>query len=353
MKLLMIGAGASFGARKTPDFATQPPLGTDLVQYLMSRIDEIRANPTLNQFRSSYHPQSDILDNSDLDRINDFFEQLLGEGISNYELGLSKLIEYDGSLPTLNSLNRLLSLIFTHSNMGGPKREEFEFRADLYDDLIRKLEIENGWAVISLNYDILFEEALNRQNIRWNYPHIDLGGFGTAKPSSLPVFKVHGSVNWFPVPNWKAERFEDAPTVDWIEEYSRPGNNFRRTGAFYGDEIAYSLITRNPAVPVMAHYSDKKYCPINYPLVSTIRKEALEMANSCEEAFAIGARPITEKDNDDTTVAKILGALRGTKTTFINPSADDCKKASSNFKFRIVQKDLKDWIESFRSIQQP
>jgi len=52
-------------------------------------------------------------------------------------------------------------------------------------------------AVISLNYDVLFEEAIQRQrgDASLHYPELRFPPAPVAH--GIPVYKLHGSINWF------------------------------------------------------------------------------------------------------------------------------------------------------------
>jgi len=228
---VVLGAGASYGARDDSPCAPRPPLGVGLAEYLLRWLaandpkdwglsEEIRAtdcgDPELP------YPCEAIADPNTRRRILKFLQCATwptkkGAQVG-FEKGMEKLWERCyrrpqqplRTLANANSrdrqpipglaacrlivrLNQLIAWSLTTGN-----KCAFRERADLYDDLVSLLGEPNGLAVISLNYDVLFEEALERQFGRdclW-YPGLRFGG--TAK--MLPVYKLHGSCNWFVMP---------------------------------------------------------------------------------------------------------------------------------------------------------
>ena len=75
----------------------------------------------------------------------------------------------------------------------------FYEQPDLHDDLLRRLDYDRIVGV-TLNYDLLFEEAILRSGRRFTYPELP-GIGGTAfvtegEGDSVGIYKLHGSINW-------------------------------------------------------------------------------------------------------------------------------------------------------------
>jgi len=143
-KILFIGAGASYGARDA--MSLRPPLGPDLCDWLRLNIPKLRAETALVDLWGTIEEAETILKNH--------------SAVSNFEDLLSKL-----NASERHSLHRLLQIAFSDlTERHGRCDLDIGFRNtnDGYDELIKKLKIEAGlWAIVSLNYDLLIEEALN------------------------------------------------------------------------------------------------------------------------------------------------------------------------------------------------
>lgn len=58
------------------------------------------------------------------------------------------------------------------------------------DPVLRTGARKKSISIITFNYDCAVEIALNLQGIKWNY------GIGPTESDSIPVLKLHGSLNW-------------------------------------------------------------------------------------------------------------------------------------------------------------
>ncbi|EAT12495.1 hypothetical protein HF888_12250 [Bermanella marisrubri] len=149
MKLILLGAGASYGSGPTEPYA--PPLGNTLFNELEKRGGIAATMPS---------------------EIKDLFRE-------NFEQGMAAYTE------------------FTNDNTIGFQRELAHYLASFtplpgntYIDLIKEFGIKNT-VYVSLNYDLLFELSASLENINTCY--------STEKPDNyVSLLKIHGSCNFWP-----------------------------------------------------------------------------------------------------------------------------------------------------------
>jgi hypothetical protein len=228
---------------------------------------------------------------------------------------------------------------------------------DLFDDIVARLGSERHMIAITLNYDLLFEEALERATRAFFYPRLTEKEETTAVPSGLgeviPVYKLHGSINWF-----SARSFSGSADLEIARQNSHPvklvnaGSMIAsqtyatyvppgRLNAFY--EWENGVVTSGP---VAAIYGTGKLLLENPEHVQAHRNDCFDRLSRIDHAdvIAIGMRPVSVED-DPTTNALIdrLSRLDG-KKTYISPSVVDCKGFAA-LGFEVRQVGLETWIE--------
>lgn len=330
----MIGAGASFGAREDLQPGERPPLGKDLAKYLLSWYaahDPQQWEPETHILRAERSLDTSIPCSCDL--LDDV--SIRGRMISILEEAKKTALGFEEAMNLLwndqdspwyeapKRVNQLISWAFTTGDT-----PQFVERSDLYDELVRKLFQKKGLAVISLNYDVLFEEAVYRvlgKEVVW-YPGVRFG----QKELSLPVYKPHGSSNWFVLRG--SSRSADLNIARKLAVPLALGPektpDSQREYAILGDRknlVSSMKRTHGHFDTVMALIMPRKKVPLNWPAVDRARDLCLEaiFSNPSANATVIGVHvPI---DDDDPLVKKCLmalGQLEG-QSTFINPSKDE------------------------------
>ena len=200
-RILFIGAGASYGARLNQ--TKQPPLGTQLCQWLRVVSPRFLKEIGLIDLHSEIQVAIDLLNKHPNE--------------DNYEVLMSRLDRDDRA-----TLNRLL--LITFSDISERRKygdlssfdEGFRNQQDTYDRLLNTLNFKDkSWSVVSLNYDLLFEEAMRRNSISFFYPHFRFNY--KEDQSGLPgvkIYKPHGSINFFTHGDYKISHGEPSSSDD-------------------------------------------------------------------------------------------------------------------------------------------
>lgn len=197
-KCIILGAGASFGYDESLTEIQKPPL-----------TDEV--------FRKGY--RLGILSKADYPRLYDklvfYFKNILGDssqeptGRIDVEVFLSWLAERFEDLsqrvpsPSHEGHEERDSIFREINSFQGAIGEAWYFLFDIIRyysisykprfDAYRRLALhyfDQPYSVISLNYDTVFEFAILSAGLGISY------GIGDGVPLSVPIAKVHGSVNW-------------------------------------------------------------------------------------------------------------------------------------------------------------
>lgn len=293
-KILFIGAGASRGARE--DCVQRPPLGDDLLSWLRTQVSVLLSEIFLNDLHSTLREGADVL-KKHLDQ-------------DNYEILVSTLDRNDRI-----ALQRLLQVCF--SDLADKKKTDtdlgFRSMADGYDALIYELDIGSGnWVIFSLNYDLLFEEALWRKNIAFQYQHFPFAvGQDQSREPGVRIYKPHGSINFFAQPDDIHVSYgEEIPESDWrqplefsFDENGNPTPEYPTV--FAGMKGTANVLTRANSwsleKPVMANYMKGKRPDANLRTLELVRKDALAIAYEADEIVVIGVKPVVSFEEDHFT----------------------------------------------------
>lgn len=288
--LLFIGAGASLGARY--GFPVRPPLGLELLDFLRRNLSQLAKTCTPTQL---------IICVAFLERAAEIVARAHGRAGT-----------FEHFLPTLDPddrefVHRALQIVFSDLSQCGVRFDlGFESRADGYDQLVSKLRLEEGsWDVISLNYDILFEEALTRAGIEFHFPHLPFEVTKEEKAGQgVRVHKPHGSINFFAQADHQIS-FGGLPehVGDPIEMYDNASGEPRPSFpiAFAGMSGAPNVVHRaaeSLVYPVIANYTKGKESDINGPTLAKVRKGALARAAKADRIIIIGVNPNIDADDD-------------------------------------------------------
>lgn len=318
-KVLFIGAGASYGARS--EHKVQPPLGQELGSWLRNTLSELKGKIGLLQWEPEIEEALSVLEK----RTHNDFECLM-----------SKLTAEERS-----QIN--MSLLITMSNISD-KRSSHDLEGadfgfceitDGYDNLIDKLNIKNGmWSIVSLNYDILIEQALARHNISVIYPHFPSSyGQDQSVLSGVKIYKPHGSINFFVQPD--PGRYGYNGSVHNNHSHMSIETHIDKNGKFNPtypivmacpngvDNVLCTVLASSPRRPVIANYTYGKISDTNQETLERVRQEALSAFREAMEIVAVGVRPIMDK-KDDEFVSNVFSILGLKNITYVSKSKDDC-----------------------------
>lgn len=246
---------------------------------------------------------------------------------TNYETLVSKL-DRDERV----SLQRLLQICFTDV---AERRTDidigFRNQPDGYDDLIDFLSLASGeWAVVSLNYDILFEEALRRKNLAIVYPEFPFEwNRDQTNDPGIRIFKPHGSINFFAhahhIIYHREPTANDPRGLPTTYNFEPDGNHSPTYPiVFAGMTGADNVLTRadssDVCQPVMANYTRGKHSDSNQETLKKVRTQALNLARAAEEIVIIGVKPM-QAAADDLFVTELL-SFKIPKMTYVSGGAD-------------------------------
>lgn len=334
--LLLIGAGASYGARINLDRRNTPPLGKDLTSFLEKKISFSLINKEVRSYRGNI-----IFSVFQLLQLKYFYTCALVNHLT-YEKAVSNLIEKADPryMRLLDLLNRFIVFSFSSGNkFGGLFSTAFEPRRDLYSDLICKLNISpTEWVVVSLNYDSLFEQALISANKPFEYVGIKAGNhYESGAADAIKIFKIHGSINWY-------GDIRGSGRLTKSDELPYP---------VYEDETIYCCkpaqeldeIRHSDKHPLMAHYEPKKGTFRNFQKLQSIREKCLEAATKCSAATIIGMT-LPSRDDDKTVYCLVNRIAQSAKTIeYVSPSKEDCDKMQKMFPhIKCSQETLAQWL---------
>lgn len=306
-KLLVLGAGASVGAR-SQDINCSPPLGANLCQWLRSNIDILLNNNFLIEYYQILRDAKEILHNSPEENYEKLIQSL---GIQNRD--------------SREVLHRLLQIMFCDLSSIKYCNIDLGFNehVDLYDELIQRLKIDNSWNIISLNYDVLFEQALIRNNIDFVHRFFSQSFQDKQeKLDKLIIYKPHGSINYFSQPSQSIKYGLD-------NNYSSSADFELNDYTFHGEDTELRVVPEYPIIysvpedsvnilsrttncsieaPIMANYTEGKYVDTNEKTLNKVREEAIEISQNANKIFIIGVRPLFDK-KDDPFVANFFKCL--------------------------------------------
>jgi hypothetical protein len=317
---IVVGAGASFGAR---DADPRPPLGDQLADCLARwyaanapngprsvRMDDVTAVEV---------PSWDIYWPA---RVREALEQFLRDanGRGFEKAALDFFNQHHNQLTFMGDhLNRVVGFaLLTGDLCAFPEVAT----GDRYDRLLSRLK--GKLAFVSLNYDILLEEALIRAGLEWDYSGPSLSG--VRKPVVGP--KPHGSVNWLRhisvavgsnLPAVKAaSRTMPQTTVSGphhsVDSQCEYVPAHRTVADAHRGNVVAEMKHDHGHVPVIAVYAEGKPAENNYSCIAFCQNDCLATIQANPEAAVtvIGARlPTLQDDERFRTIAERFGALRG------------------------------------------
>ena len=293
--LLFIGAGASFGARTVGTDQQTPPLGIDLLHFLRTNTAELGKRV----LTSSHIACSYVLQEA---------TRILAAQITEPS--------FEKFLPLLEPdqreyIHRAIQFLFSDLKPEIDLDLGFARYEDGYDQLITKAGIRPGaWAVISLNYDLLLEDALTRLGVPFYYPAFPFGVNGAAPKDSLAVYKPHGSINFFAQPDHQI-RFGGLPEIGAATTHYRNGEGGLRPNypiviaGMGGPANVIGRVSQQNTYPVIANYTAGKDVDVNQPALVQVRREAIDAAGADSSLLMVGVNPVIDR-TDDPFCAELL-----------------------------------------------
>jgi SIR2-like domain len=336
MNVLVLGAGASLGARiKLASLAggePLPPLGQDLAGYLRSWLDV--NDPARLHDRRSWK--------RDLPEVREAL------AVIAKQTSIGTTPPFEALMDKWSRSNdhrdreylQITQRVIAYSMTGGSNCA-FSERSDRLDSLLAQ---ETPAIVITLNYDTLIEEALQRRSIRYTYPDLPgvhngwdfVSSIGGGTP--VPIFKLHGSVNWFQVPGGGAGATMEEANRIANERIDRtvPSLHIAKASQTFATEVAsdrremlqkldnFSTI----GAPVVALYSPGKPFISNPTHVEGHRAACLlQLRNaSIKRVLLVGLRPVSV--GDDPVFNSVVDELveRAAEKVYVSPSAEECEE---------------------------
>ncbi len=310
---LVLGAGASRGARDGLPGHPLPPLGDGLACYLLNWLDEngpdkLCGNEMQDDLCTSA-PSDDLWTAGLVEPLREFLRSALVKGFEKAAAALAPDL--------LEPVNRLLSwsMLVGHGCA-------FPEHHDRLDWLLNGDPFALNLAVITLNYDLLLEEALERAQRSYVYPGLRPLTPEPANPGAVPIYKLHGSINFLQF--YGALRSSDPETLQKFGAsqpkviLSGPGNGLDTQVEVVPqggrDNLIVTLKHRgNARNPVLAIYAPGKPVPYNHNCVANIRDECLKAlaGNRSAGATIIGVKlPEPDAVGDDPPLDDTLQALR-------------------------------------------
>ena len=320
--MLVLGAGASFGARREEP---RPPLGKQLASYLLGWFD---ANaPQDGDYEWAHAMEYELDGTAPPDRLYDgdpdvrpILERAVERSRSSdtgFEDVMDEVMrEPSGSRAGLERLNEVLAI----SLLGG-RACAFERKTDLYDELFSLL-CPRLRSIITPNYDVLAEEALERIGLTYRYGgtrYADMQ-YGIPQESGeadVVLYKFHGSANWFQVSGTggKAQMAKPLRAVPQT-----------RIPSFYNDQALYPARPRENAFlehkregmpPIMVTYGPGKDALHGRPYLDAVREAcAADLAKpEPRRIISLGISPPRGQGDDEAweQLCKVFSALGSAK----------------------------------------
>jgi hypothetical protein len=317
-RVLLLGAGASYGARLNlagPPNGPPPPRGCELAQYMLRwlRANDPKRAPRTDPSFGQHYIGSPSCANWAGDEL--WEDEHLVELIR----ALTAVASSERAQPAGEATPfEILMADWTKAEDGyrlfGPAHRSLAYSmnygyrcafVECPDRLDLLLAQEKPTIVVTVKYDTLTEEALRRRGYRTSHP--GLTGIGGVEQVSngngpiVPVFKLHGSVNWVPVHGVGASATEEVAARTAAERPTDIAENGPYTAAV---TFATSAVFDRPSLlhdledgdaPVVAVYGAGKYVIDNFRHVEGHRKACRDRlgSDSIDCVVAVGIRPVS------------------------------------------------------------
>jgi hypothetical protein len=334
--VIIFGAGASHGARVPPS----PPLGKDLLAYLDRYLQVIQEHMALNPSGLPFR------DDQQLDQLRSLIENAKKHRWTYEQLVDHEVAKGNPYNENLGLLNRLVVAAFipprTPWDPSIPRLDEaFEERPDVYDDFLRKLT-EKGYnpsnlIFVTLNYDVLFEEAIQRVGGNYDYflpGHERNQGYG--------LLKIHGSINWWgePGPFGPLEEHKPIPSPVTLTSRGPVYKNIR-----IEDDPYAACLGNGAGDPILAHYGPGKPIFVNFPTLAEIRSKATTECTAATRVLIIGVHPLASRQEDETLWEPFF-ALKSRAVQYVGLSPDT-EIVADTFQFEFIPKTFIEFVRAW------
>jgi hypothetical protein len=364
-RVLLLGAGASFGARVGlrgwPNGDDAPPLGSALATYLVdwfkrnspdTRADSCPVHHDIDDPLCTYCAGDQLWTE---EGIGDVIGAL-ADVASNEPAKPDEPTPFEGLMQSWSDAEHQLfgpthRLLAYSMNFGNPRA--FVECGDRLDHLIARVE---PTIIVTVNYDTLTEEALRRRGFRCSHPGLRDSGGGDHDVSPgvgeiVPVFKLHGSVNWMQVPSRSGSATykeaqstgRDRPTSP-TQSGPLPGVQTWLTSATF-DRPSLKVDLENGENPVIAVYGSGKHVIANSQHIDEHRATCLRRLaeSSIDRVVTVGIRPVTAKDDPILDEVIDLLADKNAAKLYVSPDEGQCGEFRLRG-FTPIQKTLADFL---------
>jgi hypothetical protein len=302
--VLVLGAGASYGARSTA--LRPPPIGKDLAGYLLRWFN---ANAPRDDdplwSNAMYDPQDYVAPSKDPFRGDPDVRPVLVRAaqLSKTSDTAFEEVMYDLLRDEDRRLLEKVNEVVCYALLGG-RESAFDAGQDLFDKFFAVLR-PTLRAIITPNYDLLSEEALERVGLTYRYRVLERDKAG----ADVVLDKFHGSANWFS-PSGAGR----GTTIEAAQRSARPLKAVKQAHvlSYYNDHGVFPSIgnrrwnavlelKHGHASPVLVTYGPGKDALYGRPHLDTVRKEcAAELVqNPPRRVIAFGIRPPRDLGDDD------------------------------------------------------
>ena len=337
-RVILFGAGASYGARREP----RPRLGSQLHDYVRDYLKAVWSE--LNDLEDS--------DGTRTSHVRKELDRRLQGAISFEALVNDLLIQQNFSL--LQKLNALMAYALTPPINNNPRVDNsFVEQPDMYDRFLSKNFPASGSlrssSFITLNYDCLLERAICRSYHQEPDPiarqclceHVNYRLDDNS--SGIEVLKPHGSINWVAdvtLGDGRLEADSPIPIVGTIHE---------------GHIMEWTKVDPLPSPEghtdiVVAHYAPLKIPQASPNLLQKIRSLANARARDAAFIEIVGVH-LPPDPSDDPFLSDLLELMKRNeqadcRVVYVNPDPDEIERARDYYHFEVVEKTFQDYVAS-------
>jgi len=283
-----------------------------------------------------------------LDRLRSLIEKGRRHGWTHEQLIDNEVASGNAYNEDLAVMNRLVIAAFapprTHWNPPIPRLDEaFSERADIYDDFLSKLKDKGctppNVIFVTLNYDLLLEQAIHRLGGTYDYMLP-----GHARHQGFCLLKIHGSINWWGDMGSSGRLEEGKPIPAPLTLTSR-GSVYKEI-RIEGDPYE-ACLSSGGGDPILAHYGRGKPIFVNFPTLVEIRSRAIAECTAATRALIIGVHPPSFRQEDE-TAWEVFAALRSRRapTQYVGLSRDT-EIVADRFQFEPISKTFKEFVRTW------
>lgn len=189
---------------------------------------------------------------------------------------------------------------------------------------------------ITLNYDILLEQAIARARGAFNYM---LPGLSCKR--GYPVLKVHGSINW-----WGSfgpfQQLRQGEPIPFDTTLTTQGPVYREIRI---EQDPYeACMADDTGEPIMPHFALGKPAYVNARMLAGIREKAIAGCMAAMEAAIIGVHPPVSPQEDE-TLWQMFERLKARRvpTCYVG-LAPDTDTVAEMWQFKPVPRLFRDFI---------